>query len=93
MWFARGFESALPSFDQTIASSAARADDRAWADLTDEFLAIRGSTRAFFRSLPDDAWSRRGTASGYPFTVRALAYLTVGHVTHHVATIREKYLA
>jgi len=91
-WFARNFESPLPSFDQNIAVSAARADDRSWSSLIEEFRVLRAATTAFFRSLPADAWARRGIASDNPFTVRALAYLTVGHVTHHTTIIRERYL-
>lgn len=92
-WFARGFESPLPSFDQTIATLAARADDRSWPGLQEEFLAVRAATVAFFRSLPAEAWSRRGIASDNPFTVRALAYLAMGHVTHHMKILRERYLS
>jgi hypothetical protein len=33
------------------------------------------STLTFFRSLPPEAWSRRGIASGNPFTARALAFI------------------
>ena len=91
-WFARNFESPLPSFDQNTAITAARADDRAWTSLVEEFRLIRAATTAFFGSLPEDAWARRGIASDSPFTVRALAYLTVGHVAHHVTIIRERYL-
>jgi uncharacterized damage-inducible protein DinB len=91
-WFARGFESPLPSFDQTIAVSAARADDRAWRDLVEEFRAVRAATVAFFRSLPAEAWTRRGIASDNPFTVRALAYLAAGHVIHHTRILRERYV-
>jgi uncharacterized protein (TIGR03083 family) len=92
MWFARGFESALPSFDQTIAAAAARADNRSWDDVVDEFGAVRAATVAFFRSVPPDRWARRGIASDNPFTVRALAYLAVGHVIHHTRILRERYL-
>jgi len=92
-WFARGFDSPLPSFDQEIAVLAAQADQRAWADLVGEFEMVRASTVAFFRSLPTDAWLRRGIASDNPFTVRALAYMCVGHVNHHVAILRERYLS
>jgi hypothetical protein len=91
-WFARGFTSPLPSFDQEIAVSAARADARDWADLVAEFGVIRAGTIAFFRSLPEDSWSRRGIASDNPFTVRALAYMCVGHVIHHTAILRQRYL-
>jgi uncharacterized damage-inducible protein DinB len=91
-WFARGFESPLPSFDQHIAVSAAQADHRAWADIVAEFEVVRAATTAFFQSLPADAWARRGVASDNPFTVRALAYMCVGHVVHHMAILRERYL-
>lgn len=91
-WFARGFDSPLPSFEQDIAVAAARAHERLWVDLVEEFRTIRLSTLSFFESLPEEAWSRRGIASGNPFTVRALAYLTVGHAMHHMAIVRERYL-
>jgi hypothetical protein len=91
LWFARGFDSALPSFDQNIAIASAGADDRPWPSLVDEFAAIRAATTTFFRHLPDDAWTRRGMASGNPFTVRALAYITAGHVAHHIRILRERY--
>jgi len=91
-WFARGFESPLPSFDQELAASSARAGDRNWTDIAAEFEAIRAGTIAFFRSLPEEAWARRGIASDNPFTVRALAYMCVGHVSHHTKILRERYL-
>ena len=92
MWFARAFDSALPSFDQNVAIDHAGSNDRDWAGLIDEFRALRQASIAFFRTLPSEAWSRRGIASGYPFTVRALAYMTAGHVTHHARILRERYL-
>jgi len=91
-WFARGFDSPLPSFDEKVAASAAGAQDRSWSSHLDEFRAVRAATVAFFRGLPADAWLRRGIASGNPFTVRALAFVTAGHVIHHMTILRERYL-
>jgi hypothetical protein len=92
LWFARGFDSPLPSYDQNIAAAGARADEFPWASHVDEFRAIRLSTLAFFRSLPADAWMRKGIASDNPFTVRALAYIIAGHVAHHLAILEQRYL-
>jgi hypothetical protein len=92
MWFARGFDSELPSFDQNVAIATCGADERTWRSHVDEFRAVRGATRTFFENLPGGAWDRRGIASGNPFTVRALAYLSAGHLIHHVAILRERYL-
>lgn len=92
MWFARGFESALPSFDQNIAMAAANADERTWSSHVKEFEHVRAATLSFFEGLPRDAWDRRGIASDNTFTVRALAYITAGHVVHHTRILRERYL-
>ena len=70
----------------------ARADEVPWSKNVQEFDGIRQTTLDFFRSLPADAWMRSGIASDNPFTVRALAYITAGHASHHIAILREKYL-
>ena len=92
LWFARGFEEPLPGYDQNIAVALADADERSWSSHIEEFNAVRSATRALFDNLPAHAWDRRGVASGNPFTVRALAYITAGHVTHHISILRERYL-
>ena len=91
-WFARGFDSPLPSFDQDIAARHAGAEERAFSTHVEEFGSLRASTLDFFSHLPADAWLRRGIASGNPFTVRALAFIAAGHLNHHVKILRERYL-
>jgi hypothetical protein len=91
LWFARGFDSPLPSFDQNVAIAAADANERSWSSHVDEFCAVRRATVALFQDLPAHAWDRRGVASGNPFTVRALAYICAGHLTHHTTILRERY--
>jgi len=91
LWFARGFASALPSFEQIPCAAAAEADRRSWASHIEEFRAIRLASVAFFKNLGGEAWDRRGVASDNPFTVRALAYIVAGHTTHHVAIFKERY--
>lgn len=92
LWFGRGFDSPLPSFDQEISVKHAKADDFPWASHVEEFREIRLATLGFFRNLPEEAWMRSGVASDNPFTVRACAYITAGHVAHHTAILRERYL-
>jgi len=90
-WFARALDSPLPSFDQDAAVPMAGADARSWASHIEEFQTVRAATLTLFRNLPDDAWMRRGVASGNPFTVRALAYICAGHVAHHVGVLKDRY--
>jgi hypothetical protein len=91
-WFARGFTSPLPSFDQNVAVGAAAANDRQWRTHVEDFRAVRAATLTFFSGLPPAAWDRRGIASDNPFSVRALAYLAAGHAIHHNRILRERYL-
>jgi uncharacterized damage-inducible protein DinB len=92
LWFARGFQDPLPSFDQEIAVAGANADDTPWANHVEEFKTVREATLSFFRNMPAEAWSRTGVASDNPFTVNALAYIIAGHAAHHVNVLKERYL-
>lgn len=91
-WFARGYEDHLPSFDQDIAVQVAHANDTSWADLVEEFRNVRLSSISFFKSLNEKAWSRTGVASENHVSVRALAYIMAGHVSHHRNVLTERYL-
>jgi hypothetical protein len=60
--------------------------------LVDELLHCRQANALLLRRLPAAAWDRRGIASGHSVTVRALAYMQVGHVTHHMRIIEKRVL-
>jgi uncharacterized damage-inducible protein DinB len=60
-------------------------------ELLEEFSAVRTATLCLLRSLDEEAWTRSGTASGNPFTVRALVYVIAGHELHHRKVLEEKY--
>lgn len=92
LWFARGFNAPLPSYDQNVAASGAGADGISWVDHVEEFRRVRLSNLSLFKNLPPEAWMRRGIASDNPFTVRSLAYIIAGHLAHHVRILRERYL-
>lgn len=92
LWFGRGFSDPLTSFDQNIAANGALADNYLWASHVADFRGVRRATLSFFRNLPEEAWSRKGVASGNAVTVRALAYMIAGHVSHHLAVLQERYL-
>jgi len=91
-WFARSFDTPLPSYDQEVSAAAAGADETAWAAHVEEFRSVRLASVSFFRNLPPEAWDRRGIASGNPFTVRAIAFIIAGHLAHHRAVLEDRYL-
>lgn len=90
--FARKTTGELPDFDQNLVAQASNAHQRPLSDLVAEFDAVRTSNLHFFRSLSPEMWGFRGRASGCEFTVRALAYILVGHEVHHRSVLRERYL-
>lgn len=79
LWFARGFSSPLPDYDQEIAAAGAEADKISWSDHVEEFRHVRLATIALFKNLPPEAWMRTGIASNNRFSVRAMAFITAGH--------------
>jgi uncharacterized damage-inducible protein DinB len=91
MRIARGDRTPLPSFDENEYVKTAGSDARTLASLMREFGAVRESSVQLFESLPDDTWGRFGVAGGKDISVRALAYITVGHAMHHLRILRERY--
>jgi uncharacterized damage-inducible protein DinB len=89
---ARGDETPLASFDENAYVPAGQFERRPLADVAAELGAVRDATLALVRSVPADAWSRRGTASGKPISARALAYIIAGHERHHLSVLRERYV-
>ncbi len=63
---ARADTTPLAGFDQEPYVLAAQADVRPLAGLLAEFATVRQSTLWLLRSLPAEAWERRGVASDWP---------------------------
>jgi uncharacterized damage-inducible protein DinB len=88
---ARGDAAPLPGFDENAYTPAGRFDERPLPMLLAEWRAVRHSTAALVEGLPPEAWERQGLADGQPISARALAYIIVGHVTHHLGVLSERY--
>jgi DinB superfamily len=87
----RGDQTPLPGFEQNDYVPAGRFDERPLAELLAEFRAVRLSTVALAAGIPSERWSSSGVASDNRVTARALIYIIVGHVTHHLGVLRERY--
>ena len=88
----RNDPTALPGFEQNNYVSEAGFDKYLLNDLMHEFEYLRRANILAIRNMSEEAILRRGTASGYTVSARALIYMIVGHVDHHLASLREKYL-
>lgn len=87
----RGDQTPLASFDENSFVANSNFAARAIADLIEEFLYLRQANIIFFQHLSEEAWQQIGTASNSPISVRALAYIMVGHIRHHISVLRERY--
>jgi hypothetical protein len=87
----RGDATALVGFDDQSYVARMHAEDLSLVDVVNDWQAVRAATLTLFRNLSTAAWQRRGTASGHPISVRALAYVIAGHTRHHLAVIDERY--
>lgn len=87
----RGDATALTGFDDQTYVAEMMAESRSLSDVTDEWKAVRKATLCLFMGFPAAAWLRRGTASGHPISVRALAYVIAGHTRHHLEVIDARY--
>jgi hypothetical protein len=88
----RGDRTPIEGFEQDGYVENAPFNDYRFSDLLEEFRLVRRSSILFFKHLKEGDWTRTGTASDSPVSVRALAYIMAGHVRHHANILREKYL-
>lgn len=87
---ARGDTTPLPGFDQDAYMLTANFNDRPYEELVQELALVRRSTIELFRTLPEEAFDREGTASGFQWTVRNLGRCCVGHVRHHLEIVQRR---
>jgi uncharacterized damage-inducible protein DinB len=82
----------LPGFDQDIYVNNTDFNSQSIQDLASEFKALREGNLFMYKAFTDEQLLRKGVASGYPVSVRALVYMIAGHELHHLKLIRERYL-
>lgn len=88
----RGDRTPLPGFDQNPYIENAGYNSVKLSKLLAEFSLLRQSNILFFQNLSDEMWTQTGIASDNEISVRALAYIMVGHIRHHVKILKERYL-
>lgn len=82
----------LPGFDENTYVDNSNASTRNWEKLVEELKAVRRSTILLFENLSPDMLNNSGLSNNNSVTVNALGFITVGHIYHHIAVIKERYL-
>lgn len=90
---ARGDRTPIEGFEQDDYVKTSNANARTIGSLLEDIDLARRANIAMLAGLEDSALTRIGTASSKNVSVRALAYIAAGHVRHHLAILKERYLA
>lgn len=65
---------------------------RSMQSLLMEFNAVRAATEVLFEHMTDEQSRRVGNNIAFPITPRALGYIIMGHIQHHINILNERYL-
>ena len=56
-----------------------------------EFATVRAATEVLFDNMTEEQNQRTGNNIAFPITPRALGYIMMGHILHHINIINERY--
>lgn len=90
--FSRGDRTPVPGFDEKHFVENAQFGKRSVDELARELEHLRHSTVYLFGGMDEEAMSRRGIANELEISVRALAFVILGHERHHLEVLRTRYL-
>ncbi|MEP6985704.1 MAG: DinB family protein [Chloroflexota bacterium] len=91
MRIARADETPLAGFEQNSYVRATDFNTRNLQDLIDEFTFQRRANVLCFKALTEEETARTGTTSDNAVSVRAILYIIVGHVMHHIESFKADY--
>ncbi len=91
--FARNDQTVLPGYDEELFGQTANGVHRTIPDLYAEYADVRQSSIRLFSSFDEEMLLRTGICFHQTISVLALGFVLVGHVTHHVNVINDRYLS
>ena len=89
---ARADKTNIPGYEHNDYVPVSKANNRNYSDLVEEFILLRKSSIALFRSFDENMLLSSGYANNDTITVRAIGFIMVGHYNHHINIIKERYL-
>ena len=90
--FSRADTIPVPGFDENLYVANGPFTRVSMPDLISEFENLRRATIHLFSSMDGESMARRGVANDAEISVRAIAFIIAGHVSHHLQVLKERYL-
>ena len=91
MRIARADTTPLSGFEQGNYVRATDFNTRSLQDLLDEFTFQRRANALCFKALTEEETARTGITNNNSVSVRAILYVIVGHVMHHIESLKTDY--
>ena len=85
-------KNAMPSMDENLYAKNVDVSKRTLEDLLSEFKAVRFATEKIVENTTEEQSKLTANTVSHPVSARALAYIIIGHVLHHMNVIKERYL-
>ncbi|MFL5765499.1 MAG: DinB family protein [Bacteroidia bacterium] len=82
----------ITGFDENFYVSNSNFRSRSLYDLAHEFSLVREGNVAMIKGFSEEMLNQIGVANDKDISVRALIFIMIGHVAHHLDVIRERYL-
>lgn len=89
--YARGDKPVLPGYEENLYAANTNANDRAMEDLLEDFQTIRKASIMLYKNLSEEQLHRSGVSFNVEVTPLALGFQIIGHVTHHINVLKERY--
>lgn len=88
----RSEKSNLPGFDENVFADQSLADNRTLSSIMNEFQYLRLSNIELIKSLSTEQLNMVGSANNNTVSARALVYIIIGHLEHHMNILISRYL-
>lgn len=81
----------LPGYDQDEYVPVSQASRRSLEDFIEDFLAVRNSSIALFKSFNEEMLQAKGISNERPLSTAAAGFIICGHQKHHQILFKSKY--
>lgn len=83
----------LLSMDDMLYASNIDVTTRTMASLLEEFKVVRNNSSLLLKNVTEEQSKFLGNGIPHSFSGRALGYIMIGHILHHIQIINERYLS
>ncbi|MDY8134468.1 DinB family protein [Aquimarina sp. 2201CG5-10] len=82
----------LWGYDQNLLVNNSRSEELTFQELKTDFLNVRKASISFVEALSENQLNIKGMAKQYEITLENFLKSIIGHETHHINILKERYL-